>query len=74
MIFMRGFGPARRVPFVSAKGTKTISPRARSLWGSSASAPNHDGCATRFAQTVLAEKSIRGSGAAALEGRVFTHK
>ena len=28
--------------------------RARPLWGPSASAPNQNGCATRFAQTVLA--------------------
>jgi len=42
-------------PFVSAKGPKTIFARARPLLGSFVSAPNQDGCATRSAQTVLAE-------------------
>jgi len=37
---MWGVAPTRRVPFVSAKGTKTISARARPQGGPSASAPN----------------------------------
>ncbi len=37
---MRGFAPARRGPFVSAKGPKTISARARPLWGNFAARPN----------------------------------
>ena len=59
---MRGFVPARRGTFVSAKVPKTIFARARPQGGPSASAPNQDGCATRSevqshlsAQTVLAE-------------------
>ena len=66
MIFlMPGFAPARRVPFVSAKGTKTISARARPPGGPFATVPNQDGSGTRSAQTVLAEKSIRDGGSAA---------
>jgi len=53
--FYAGFRPCRRVPFVSAKGTKTIFARARPLWGPWSTTPNQDGCATRSAQTVLAE-------------------
>ena len=37
---MRGFAPARRVTFVSAKVTKTISARSRPQGGPSAYAPN----------------------------------
>ncbi len=59
-IILRGFGPARRGPFVSAKGPKTILARARPLRGAWATVPNHNGCATRFAQTVLAKKSDSG--------------
>jgi len=64
-LFKPGFAPARRGSFdktqdrlfVSAKGPKTISACARSLWGSSASAPNQDGSETRYAQTVFAKES-----------------
>ena len=61
MLGWRGFAPARRGTFVSAKVPKTISALA---WpsGSPAMLANSGGCATRsevnsdlFAQTVLAE-------------------
>ena len=59
--FMRGFAPARRGPFVSAKGPKTIGARA---WPFGCLCPSPDclGCGTRFAQTVLASKTISGPG------------
>ena len=37
---MQGFAPARRGTFVSAKVPKTISARARPLWGAWSTAPN----------------------------------
>ena len=57
---MRGFGPARRGTFVSAKVPKTIFARARSLRDASASAPNQDGSGTRSAQTALAKEVDSG--------------
>ena len=56
---MRGFVPARRGPFVSAKGPKTIGARA---WPSRClcHSPSGQGCGTRFAQTVLAAKQLSG--------------
>jgi len=49
-----GFRPGRRGPFVSAKGPKTMFAPS---WpcGSPARFANSGGCATRCAQTVLAE-------------------
>ena len=56
---MRGVAPARRGPFVSAKGPKTIGARA---WpsGCLGRSPSGQGCGTRFAQTVLAPTSAAG--------------
>ena len=59
-LFMRGFSPARRGTFVTAKVPKTISARARPLWGPSVSAPNQDGSGTRSAQTALAKEVDSG--------------
>ncbi len=66
--YLAGFRPRRRGPFVSAKGPKTISARARPLRGPFATVPNQDGSGTRCAQTALAEKSIRYGGEDAPEG------
>jgi len=62
--YMRGFVPADEVLSFRQKYQKPFLP-VRGPAGPSASAPNQDGCATRSAQTVLAEKSIRGCGSAA---------
>ena len=59
---MRGFGPARRGPFVSAKGPKTIGARAGPS-GCLRPGPDCEGCGTRFAQTVLAPQLDFGTGA-----------
>ena len=57
----RGFGPGRRVPFVSAKGTKTIAAPAGFLGGRDAN-PVKSG-PTRSAQTRAArDKSIPPKG------------
>jgi len=53
-IILRGFAPARRGPFVSTKGPKTISPR-RGPSDSLLCSPYSAAAQTRFAQTVLAE-------------------
>ena len=59
--FSRGFGPARRGPFVSAKGPKTMGARAWPFGGLCPS-PDGLGCGTRYAQTVLAPISDSGPG------------
>ena len=56
---MRGVAPARRGPFVSAKGPKTIGARARPF-GCLCRSPSGQGCGTRFTQTVLAPRSEAG--------------
>ncbi len=48
---MRGVVPARRGPFVSAKGPKTISARARPLWGNFAARPNQ--MARKLVESIL---------------------
>ena len=58
---MRGFGPARRGPFVSAKGPKTRGARAWPF-GGLCPGPDGEGCGTRCAQTVLAPISNSGPG------------
>ena len=59
--FLRGFAPARRGPFVSAKGPKTMGARARPF-GGLCPGPVCLGCGTRFAQTVLAPILDSGPG------------
>ena len=71
--FMRGFVPARRGTFVSAKVPKTIFARARPHGGSSASAPN------KMAQKLAAlkqssPKSRFGAAAPPRPTRTDTHK
>ena len=58
---MRGFVPARRDPFVSAKGPKTMGAQAWPF-GCLCPGPEGLGCGTRFAQTVLAPTLNSGPG------------
>jgi len=67
---MQGFAPADEALLFRQKDPKPFPP-VRVPAGAWSTTPNHDGWATRsevqshlFAQTVLAEGSIRGSGAA----------
>ena len=59
---MRGFAPARRGTFVSAKVPKTISARAQP-YGKLRHDTKLNGCATRSAQTMLAKEVEFGAAA-----------
>ncbi len=65
---MRGFVPARRGTFVSAKVPKTILARARPQGGSSASVPNKMARELALLKQPSPERPIRDGGSAAPEG------
>lgn len=63
---MQGFAPARRGPFLSRKGPKTISARAR--WDSFAPRPNHGGEQLATLKQVR-QRALFGQGLSRAQGR-----